>query len=377
MKPHEFRLKNCLVKGDVTPTGMVLRSSVGSPCVYEEALKRSRFAEKLTKCSHGKSGLKKWYGIGLSFFSHGAGFTGDGEARIGTKVALDLDFLPDGRPAVIVRVSSTEMGQGSQTVLAQMAGEGLRVGLEHVVCPFPDTAYAPNSGPTVASRTTMVVGSAVWGAGRKLRKKLDDFAVRAGHAGKPFEEIAASFIRSQGSVRVENGFKLPDYVRWNQKTFEGDAYPAFSWGCNVAEVEIDTLTLEIKVVRVTACYDVGRVINPLLAKGQIEGGLTQALGYAVMEKIGIRNGSFDADRMQTYIIPTALDTPEFDITFIEFPFDEIPPGAKGVGEIPMDGLAPAVANAIFQATGLRMTDLPITPEKLFRELMAGEARSKK
>ena len=131
---------------------------------------------------------------------------------------------------------------------------------------------------------------------------------------------------------------------------------------------MDTRTLEIKVKKVTACFDVGRVINPVLVKGQVEGGLTQALGYAVMEKIGIKGGRFDANRMQTYVIPTALDVPEYDITFVEYPYEFAAPGAKGVGEMPMDGLAPAIANAIEAATGIRMTDLPITPEQLFKEV---------
>jgi CO/xanthine dehydrogenase Mo-binding subunit len=168
---------------------------------------------------------------------------------------------------------------------------------------------------------------------------------------------------------------LPDDLKWNQETFEGDAYPDYSWGCNIAEVEIDPLTLEIKVPRVYACFDIGRVINPVLAEGQIEGGLTQALGYAVMEKMGERDGHFDADRMQTYVIPTILDTPDYRITFIECPYEHAAPGAKGVGEIPMDGLAPAIANAVKAAAGVRLRDLPLTPEALYLALQQKEELS--
>lgn len=367
MSPHEFRLKNCLRVGDTTPTSMVLRDSVGSPAVLEETLKRSKFADKFTKCSHGKKGAKKWYGIGLSFFAHGSGFTGDGESKIGTKVALDLGF-ENASPVVFIRVSSTEMGQGSLTVISQIAADGLGVDLDLVRYPLPDTGLVPNSGPTVASRTTMVVGSTVYSAACKLRKTLEEAAGRPIAGSKSFEQIASKYLVEHGPLRVVELFKLPDTVKWDQATFRGDAYPAFSWGCNVAEVEIDPQTLEIKVKKVTACFDVGRVINPVIAKGQVEGGLTQALGYAVMEKIGIKDGQFDANRMQTYVIPTALDVPDYDITFVEYPYEFAPPGAKGIGEMPMDGLAPAIANAVEQATGLRMTDLPITPEKLFRKL---------
>ncbi len=377
MAPHEFRLKNCLRVGDTTPTGMVLRESVGSPAVLEEALKRSKFADKLAKCSHGKKGARKWYGIGVSFFAHGAGFTGDGESKIGTRAALDLGWFEDGRPGVHIRVSSTEMGQGAFTVLSQMAAEGLGMGLERIRYPLPDTSLVPNSGPTVASRTTMVVGSTVFMAACKLRKMLEEATGRPIAGTKSFEQIASKYLGEHGPLRVYEPFKLPDTVRWDQKTFRGDAYPAFAWGANVAEVEVDTLTFEIKVKRVTACFDIGRVINPVTAKGQVEGGLTQALGYAVMEKIGIKDGTFDANRLQTYIIPTALDTPEYDIQFVEFPYAHAAPGAKGVGEMPMDGLAPAIAGALEQATGIRFRDLPITPEKLFREITTKHTKDTK
>lgn len=368
MAPHEFRLKNGLHVGDTTPSGLVLRVSVGSPAVIEEALRRSRFAEKLARCSRGKAGERTWYGIGMSFFSHGAGFTGDGEAKIAAKVALELGRLEDRRPGVIIRVSSTEMGQGSHTVVSQIAAEALSVTLDRVRFPHADTALVPNSGPTVASRTTMVVGSTVYGAAVKMRKMIETHA-RASVAGAmSFDRIAGRYLEDKGALRVEHEFKLPETTTWDQKTFRGDAYPAFSWGCNIAEVEVDTLTLEVRVTRVTAVYDIGRVINPVLAKGQVEGGLTQALGWALMEKMGIKNGKFDADRMQTYIIPTALDTPEYDVHFVEFPFDFAAPGAKGAGELPMDGLAPAIANAVAAATGVRIRDLPITPERLLEAL---------
>ncbi|MBN1269733.1 MAG: xanthine dehydrogenase family protein [Kiritimatiellae bacterium] len=382
MAPHEFRLKNCLRLGDTTPTAQTLRDSVGSPAVLEQALAHSRFAEKLARCSHGKAGEKKWYGIGLAFFAHGSGFTGDGEARIQGVSALDLDLV-EGRPMLLVRVSSTEMGQGAHTVLAQIAADGLSVGLDHVRCPLPDTALVPNSGPTVASRTTMVVGHSVYCAAQKMKRALEEHASERmgpgvvlangifrspGGKSRPFAEMAARFLEEKGQLRTDFQFVLPPDLKWDQKTFRGDSYPAYAWGCNVAEVEVDPLTLEVRLKRVTACFDIGRVINLLLAKGQVEGGLVQAFGYALMEKMGVRDGRFDADRMQTYVVPTTLDIPEFDITFVEYPYDFAAPGAKGVGEMPMDGLAPAVANAVFQATGIRMRDLPITPEKLLAGL---------
>lgn len=375
MTPDAFRLKNCLRQGDTTPTGQVLRDSVGSPAVLETALRRSDFARKFKRCSRGRPGSKKWYGIGISFFAHGAGFTGDGEARIQGRSALELDYLADGRPGVLIRVSSTEMGQGALTVLTQIVADGLDIRPARVAYPFADTARVPNSGPTVASRTTMVVGSTLYQVARAMQQKLLETPTgRRGSFRNRFEAVAGAYLQAHGPLRMEEQFRLPDTIQWDQKTFRGDSYPAYSWGCNIVELDVDPLTFAVRVRKVTACYDIGRVINPVLASGQVEGGLTQALGYALMEKIGIRNGRYDADRLQTYIIPTALDVPAYDVCFVEFPYEFAAPGAKGLGEIPMDGMAPAVLNALKQATGLRFTEIPVMPEAIWEAVTRGERK---
>lgn len=388
MRSHEFRLKNFLRDGDTTPTKQLLNDSVGSEAVLTDTLERSQFAEKLQRCSHGNPDEARWYGIGMSFFAHGSGFTGDGEAKLNTRVALELDRFEDGRPGVHVRASSTEMGQGTFTILAQAAAEGLSIGYDRVDYPYPDTSLVPDSGPTVASRTAMVVGNAVYNAGLKMKAALEDHVARQLADGQrvvlddsrfrsddgrewSFDEVAESYLKHIGPMRVEDRFRLPPDMRWNQETFEGDAYPSYSWGCNVAEVDVDPLTYEVNVKRVTAVYDIGRVMNPITAKGQLEGGLVQALGYAIMEKMGIQDGRYDADRMQTYVIPTMVDCPEFDLDFVEFPYEAANPGAKGVGEIPMDGLAPAIANALKRATGVRFHQIPITPEAIFEAMENG------
>jgi CO/xanthine dehydrogenase Mo-binding subunit len=362
-----FRLRNALRQGDRTATGQEIAERMGTPDVLDVALERSGFALKRKAC--GRQG-NKLVGIGLAFFGHGSGFTGDGEKRLKTRAALDLESGPDGRPVVNVRISSTEMGQGTVTIMPQIAADALEAPLALVRCPLADTKYAPDSGPTVASRTTMVVGGTVHSAGLKMKAALRQFAAgRFGDAGaydRDFAGVAQAYLSERGPLRVEDQFRLPDAIRWNQKTFEGDAYPSYSWGCNVVELEIDPLTYEIAVRHVTAVFDIGRVINPVLASGQIEGGLVQALGYALMEKIDVtKKGQYDANRMQTYVVPTMMDVPTFDVHFLEFPYAHAAPGAKGVGEIPMDGLAPAIANAVQAATGIRIRDLPITPEKLF------------
>jgi CO/xanthine dehydrogenase Mo-binding subunit len=383
MAPEAFRLKNALHLGDTTGTGQVISEPMGTPDVLEKNLARSEFTEKRKLNSNGRAQNGKFRGVGLAFFGHGSGFTGDGESRLKSKAALDLEYVENGRAGVVIRISSTEMGQGTLTIMPQIAADGLRIHIDQVRMPFPDTKYAPDSGPTVASRTAMVVGGTVFGAAEKMRMALEEFASASLFGGeaveldddrftgaltgasRSFQDVASAYLKQHGPLRVYNQFKLPETLRWNQKTFEGDSYPSYSWGCNIAEVEVDELTLEVAVKKVTAYFDIGRLINPVLAKGQVEGGLVQALGYAVMEKMDIKDGLYDASRMQTYVVPTALDIPEFDIHFVEYPYGHAAPGAKGVGEMPMDGLAPAIANAVQAALGIRINDLPITPEKIF------------
>ncbi len=386
--PHEYRRQIHARPGDVTPTGQVLSPENGSTACLELALKRSDFAKKLKQVSRGRlrKGQKKLYGVGLSFFAHGSAFTGDGEAKFKAKGRVELARLDAGKPVVDIRVSSTEMGQGVHTIFTQIAADALSLAPAHVRFPMADTGLVPNSGPTVASRTTMVVGNVVHRAALDLKKQIEAFASLRFFQGAPAElrasQLVAKYARPVPFAKVAQAlladigpasgffqFELPPDIKWDQATFKGDSYPGYSWSANVAEIEIDPLTCELEVKRVTAVIDIGRVINPVTATGQVEGGLTQALGYAVMEKIATgKNGLYDAARLQTYIIPTALDVPEFDVKFVEYPCSFAPPGAKGLGELPMDGLAPAIANAVEAAIGKRLRQIPITPESLFGAL---------
>ena len=386
--PHDLRLQLHARPGDVTPTGQVLTGENGSTACLKLALDRSGFARKLKQASHGKlrPGQKKFTGVGLAFFAHGAAFTGDGEAKFKAKGRMQLALLDDGQPGVNIRVSSTEMGQGVHTIFTQIAADALSLLPARIRFPMADTGLVPNSGPTVASRTTMVVGNVVHRASLDLKTQIEAFASLTYFKGAPatlrdsqlvsprtkpvpFAKAAKDMLAALGEVNGFFQFELPADIRWDQQNFKGDSYPGYSWSANVAEVEIDPLTLELAVKRVTAVVDVGRIINPTLASGQVEGGLTQALGYAVMEKIGTgKNGLYDAARLQTYIIPTARDIPEYDVKFVEYPYSFAPPGAKGLGELPMDGLAPAIANAVEAALGQRIRSIPITPESLFAAL---------
>jgi CO/xanthine dehydrogenase Mo-binding subunit len=388
MPPHVLRRRAHARPGDVTPTGQVLSKENGSTACLDLALRRSDFARKLKQASRGKlrKGQQKLYGAGLAFFAHGSAFTGDGESKFKAKGRMQLALLDNGKPGVNIRVSSTEMGQGVHTIFTQIAADALSLDPAHIRFPMADTRFVPNSGPTVASRTTMVVGNVVHRASQDLKAQIEAFAslryfrgektelldsrlVAKGRKPVAFAKVAKAMLAELGEVNGFFQFELPPNTRWDQATFKGDSYPGYSWSANIAEVEIDPLTCELAVTRVTAIVDVGRVINPTLAAGQVEGGLTQALGYAVMEKVGTgKNGLYDAARLQTYIIPTALDTPVYDVKFVEYPYSFAPPGGKGLGELPMDGLAPAIANAVEAATGKRIRQIPITPEAIFEAL---------
>jgi CO/xanthine dehydrogenase Mo-binding subunit len=388
--PDEYRLQIHNRPGDTTPTGQLLSPENGATECLETAIRRSGFHDKWLAGSRGRlrRGEKVLRGIGLSFFAHGSAFTGDGEAKFKAKGRVTLEAAPDdGRPVAAIRVSSTEMGQGVHTIFTQIASDALSVPADNIYFPFADTGLVLNSGPTVASRTTMVVGNVVWGAGCDLRRQIETFAsgqyfrgapCRLDHSqlhsdGRkpiPFARAAADMLAAaKAPVSGTYQFLLPPTTDWNQTTFKGDAYPGYSWSADVAEVEVDPVTCEPRVTKITSILDIGRVINPLTAKGQVEGGLVQALGYTVMERTAIgKNGNFDAARLQTYIIPTALDVPEMDIQFVEYPYTFAPPGGKGLGEMPMDGLAPAIANAIEAATGARLRTLPLNAESVFRAL---------
>lgn len=248
------------------------------------------------------------------------------------------------------------MGQGAHTVLAQIVAESLGVELDSIRVETPDTSRVPDSGPTVASRTTMVVGSVLEACAQKLR-------------------ASSAYAERKGPFEVFETYRLPPGLNWDEKSYRGDAYPTYAWGSDIAEVEVDMETFEVKVLKMTMAQDVGRAVNPKMAVGQIEGGTLQALGYALFEREPKQAGRSMANRLATYIIPTSVDAPEFETILVEEPFSHGPGGAKGLGELPMDGGAPAIANAVFHATGLFISELPITPEKLYEAWCAREGKN--
>jgi CO/xanthine dehydrogenase Mo-binding subunit len=253
------------------------------------------------------------------------------------------------------------MGQGTKTIFPQLVADALGVEYDEVEIAPQDTSLVPDSGPTVASRTAMVVGGLLIRAAEKLRAQVE-------------EETGATFAdsyRQAAPRRVDEQFTPYPGVAFDDKTFTGDAYPAFGWAAAVARVEVDLDTAEVTIRDFVAADDIGHVIHPVLAEGQVEGGSLQAIGYATIEEMKLVDGRYQNDRLATYLIPTALDAPPIRSILIEKPFSGAPHGAKGVGELPMDVGAPAVVAAIHDATGVWIHDLPATPERILAAMTDG------
>ena len=337
LDPVRFRELNALREGDTTATGQVLRADCSAHEVLREAVRRSDF--------HGKRARYRGTnrGIGLALFYHGSGFTGSGELKLGSRATLELT-----ERGVRLLVSSTEIGQGTRTMHAQIVADALGIPYEDVEVPFPDTAVVPDSGPTVASRTCMVVGRILQHCAEEMRAKMGALT-------------PAEYLRAHGPLSVTRRYEPPGWIRWDEVQYRGDAYATFAWGCDVAEVEMDPDTYEVRPLRLTAVQEIGKAIHPALARGQIEGGTAQGLGLALLEQVVMRGGGMANAQLTNYTIPTTLDTPAMDVAIVENPYPEGPYGAKGLGELPIDGPAPAVANAI-RALGVDVREVPATPE---------------
>ena len=353
--PLDLRAQNLLVLGDTTATGQKLAFSVAGLECLEKARAACGWDEKRARGPVVEGRVAR--GIGAATFLHGAGFTGSGEKNLKGKVAVDL--TAGGR--LLIRTGSTDIGQGTETVFRQIVADAAGLPLGAVDFAEVCTTNVPDSGPTVASRTIMIVGGIVEAAAKKVAARVRAEAERAGGS---FAE-AGDRLLAAGPVTELVQYVSPDYIQWDDATYKGDAYPVFAWSCFVAEVDVDLDTFETQVVGFWSATDVGRAVNPVLCTGQIEGGALQALGWALTEELVWKDGLIMNPRLTNYIIPTALDAPHMETTLVEQPFPFGPGGgAKGIGELPMDGGAPAVAAAIEHATGISLGTLPLSPEKL-------------
>jgi CO/xanthine dehydrogenase Mo-binding subunit len=269
------------------------------------------------------------------------------------------------------------MGQGEQTAFLNMLAEALEVDRKFVGLSEVNTDLVPNSGPTVASRSTMIVGSLIIEAAEDLISKMKSFLDKEYKFSFKYsdgvfkcEEMKLSFHHAAMKcigLFTEKEYSHPPIIKFDDINYIGDAYPVFSWGAAVAEVEVDPVTFEIKVTEYYTSQDIGKAINYDQAVAQIEGGSLQGIGYAVYEKINLKNGHYDVTGFTDYIIPTATEMPEMKIKIVENPYPYGPFGAKGLGEMPLVGAAPAVVSALNMIFGKVFTKLPVTPEDLFSE----------
>jgi CO/xanthine dehydrogenase Mo-binding subunit len=399
LTPEEFRRRNFVKQGETTATSQTIREKVDMEGLLKRAFelsdyegKRERFARENAAGSadvlvrtaresaltpsltvgllpHSAasalptSRIKK--GIGFASFMHGAGFTGSGEVFLQSVVGAEA--TPEGRVKILA--ASTEIGQGTNTIFAQIAAEALGLDYDLVEVTQPDTAQVPNSGPTVASRTCMIVGKLVESAVLGLKQTLvGSGLLKDQFTQAEFQKACAEHIEKFGSLKSFSKYEPPPNIYWDDEKYQGDAYGAFAWAVYVAEVSVDLLTYEAHVDDFVAVQEVGRVINPVLAAGQIEGGVAQAIGMTLYENVVWQNGRMLNGQMTNYIMPTAADIPPIRVYFEESPYAYGPDGAKGIGELPMDGPAPAILNAIENATGVSFNQVPLMPEALMEEL---------
>ena len=367
LAPDEFRRRNFIATGDTSAVGQVMREPIDMDGLLARALSLSDFHAKRERFTRENAGASVRRGIGLATFMHGAGFTGSGEDSLASVVTVEA--TPAGRVRVLS--SNTEIGQGTKTIFAQIAADALHLPMDRIDIVQPDTALVPDSGPTVASRTCMVVGKLVEDACRGIRTALTTAELLGEEVTEAsFERACAQYIATSGPLRSSARYQRPTGVRWDDERYEGDAYGTYAWAAYVAEVSIDLVTCEVRVDDFIAVQEVGRVINPTLAAGQIEGGVAQGIGWALCEDVVWREGRMANAQMTNYIMPTSLDLPPICVYFEERPYAYGPAGAKGIGELPMDGPAPAIANAIAHATGADVRTIPITPERLMKLMAA-------
>jgi CO/xanthine dehydrogenase Mo-binding subunit len=365
--PVEFRRRNFLHDGDTTATEQVMREPVIMDQLLDRALRESDYHARRARFARDNPSSAVKRGLGIACFYHGSGFTGSGERILNSLAGMDV--TPESKVRVLV--SNTEFGQGTNTVLTQIAAESIGIDYDDIIMAAADTGMVPNSGPTVASRTVMVVGRLIERAGVQLVEMLREHAgLGAKFTREEFFAACERYRAAKGEVASLVRYEAPPGIFWDDEKYRGEAYPSYAWSIHVAQVAVDTVTFSAEVEEFWAVQEVGRVLNPVLATGQIEGGIAQGIGYALYEKVILQNGHMANNQMTNYIIPTAEDVPPIHVFFEEIPFRYGGYGAKGIGELPHDGPAPAIVNAIKDATGISFHAIPLLPEDLFAGLAA-------
>jgi CO/xanthine dehydrogenase Mo-binding subunit len=365
LSPVEIRRRNFLQPGQETTTQQVIREPIDLGKLLDRALEISDYHSKKQNFAKQNLGGPFRRGMGIAAFLHGAGFTGSGERYLSSVVGVE--GCADG--SVRVLVSSTEFGQGTNTVLSQIAAEALGLPYESVSMAQPDTLEVPNSGPTVASRTVMVVGKLVQSAALGLAQTLTSSGLlREGYSAEDFRAACQQQVAAHGQFRSWSRYEAPSGIFWDDQAYRGEAYAAFAWAVYVAEVSVDLATYSVSVNDFVALQEVGKVLHPLLARGQVIGGVAQGIGFSLYEKVVWQNGRMQNGQMTNYIMPTSSDLPPIRVFFEELGNVHGAYGAKGIGELPMDGPAPAIVNAVEDALGVHFDSIPLFPEDIMDAL---------
>lgn len=387
MSPYALRRLNSYRQGDITASGQQLnRHRVSLQQVMRQASREADYVSKQKLYSKHQTGtLKRGIGMAVSYRGCSLGAEGvDAPAAIVT-------VLPDG--SVTLLSGLTENGQGLKTAYAQIVAELFGLPLNQVRYLQQDTDYVADSGPTVASRSTLMGGAAVKQATETVRNSIAiallselqadhprDLRFREGRVYR--KDTPGTAISWQDAVHRSYlaGVELAAYgwfrapsVNFDEATGQGEPYFTYVYGCQIAEVQVDSSTGKVDVLQVTAAHDVGRVINRQGVLGQIYGGIVQGAGYALMEDINLKQGVIRNLNLDEYLIPTSCDLPCITPLIIENPDRVGPWGAKSIGEPAFELTAPAIANAVAQATGRRLRDLPLDLEQVFlgRSLLEG------
>ena len=342
VKPLDLRNKYLVKSGDITSTNGVFRDPIILEALMNKAMEMSDYKRKVEEYS--KPGSLR--GIGMTTFLHGCGFTGSGESTI---INAQLRIKKDKNDIVTFYTSQVDFGQGNRTTLKRIVVDTLGIPEDHVIYDAPDTDETLSTGPTAASRTIIIVGGLAAKAAQHLKEIWKD--------GEE-QEIVEPYVG-------------PSYIKWDEDTMQGDAYPGYAWGVNIVEVSVDPTTYEVNIEGCWSTYDVGHPIDERILIGQADGGLAQALGWAYMEKEVMENGVFKQKTVSDEIIPTTVDLPKMETSFIDNPFPYGAFGAKGAGELTFVGGAPALCLAIEQAIGRKIHKIPASPEYLM-ELMENE-----
>ncbi|WP_281256301.1 xanthine dehydrogenase family protein molybdopterin-binding subunit [Petrotoga halophila] len=389
MNPLEFRLKNIFRDNSITASGQLLNNhKVSLEEVIKKASAKIDFMNKYNKYSNEQNSDKR-KGIGMAVSYRGVSLGAEAVDAAGVVLSIQKDG------SVYFYSGLAENGQGLKTAYTQIISEELGINIDKINFLIVDTLISPDSGSTVASRATLVGGNATIDAAKRLKKKLTEFLIEKhnlscselffrdnniylpdGEKLISFGEAATQAYNSGVFLSTYGWYKSPQ-ISWDEKSGQGKPYFTYVYGCQIAEVEVDTGTGEIKVLNMVAAHDVGRAINPAGVLGQIYGGIMMSLGYGIMEEVDIEEGYINNTNFDEYLIPNAKDMPNIYPIIVENPDPVGPYGAKSIGEPTLELGAAAISNAVAQAIGRRIRSLPLNLEKVLIGRSLKKGRKKK